>query len=225
MTTYASNITLPLLSAYIDALLPSLAMPTRDEVSEQLTSVDNHQGGILWVVPDKKERLNLQAQLADSTAIIQSSCSDSFDSSNDNNDGNNDEMAALPIVTLTELTQQTLPERYKLACFWLPTLSAELLQQYVPLLMRYRDIYAAHLLIVLDEAIDLRAYGLTPFDILSEPSLEEDITHRTTPSLLMTSPPISATLWQFNLYDYKQLPNWLNADYWANPESWGKHRW
>ena len=35
----------------------------------------------------------------------------------------------------------------------------------------------------------------------------------------------SATLWQFNLYDYKQLPNWLNADYWANPENWDKHRW
>lgn len=221
MTTDASNITLPLLSAYIEALLPSLAAPTQSQATEQLTSVDNHQGEILWVVPDKQERLNLQAQLRDSIAIIKSSAPDSLYK----NDENNDEMAALPIATLTELTQQARPERYNLACFWLPTLSAELLQQYIPLLMRYRDIYAAHLLIVLDKAIDLRAYGLTPFDILSEAFLAKDITHQKDTTLLTASSPISPTLWQFNLYDYKQLPNWLNADYWANPENWGKNRW
>ena len=221
MTTDASNITLPLLSAYIEALLPSLAAPTQSQATEQLTSVDNHQGEILWVVPDKQERLSLQAQLRDSIAIIKSSAPDSLYK----NDENNDEMAALPIAILTELTQQARPERYNLACFWLPTLSAELLQQYIPLLMRYRDIYAAHLLIVLDKAIDLRAYGLTPFDILSEASLDKDITHQKNTSSLTASSPISATLWQFNLYDYKQLPNWLNADYWANPENWGKNRW
>ena len=32
-------------------------------------------------------------------------------------------------------------------------------------------------------------------------------------------------VWQFNLYDYKPRPNWLNADYWANPENWDKYRW
>ncbi|MEC9444900.1 MAG: DUF6231 family protein, partial [Pseudomonadota bacterium] len=59
----------------------------------------------------------------------------------------------------------------------------------------------------------------TPFDVLSEPSLDiSDIES-------ITSSTVSAALWQFNLYDYKQLPNWLNADYWANPENWGKHRW
>lgn len=31
--------------------------------------------------------------------------------------------------------------------------------------------------------------------------------------------------WQFNLYDYKQLPDWLNAKYWANPENFDKYRW
>ena len=31
--------------------------------------------------------------------------------------------------------------------------------------------------------------------------------------------------WQFNLYDYKQRPDWLNAKYWANPENFDKYRW
>lgn len=32
-------------------------------------------------------------------------------------------------------------------------------------------------------------------------------------------------LWQFNLFDYKQLPDWLNSKFWANPENWDKFRW
>lgn len=32
-------------------------------------------------------------------------------------------------------------------------------------------------------------------------------------------------IWQFNLFDYKQLPDWLNSKFWANPENWGKFRW
>lgn len=31
--------------------------------------------------------------------------------------------------------------------------------------------------------------------------------------------------WQFNLYDYKQLPDWFNSRFWANPENWNKFRW
>ena len=29
----------------------------------------------------------------------------------------------------------------------------------------------------------------------------------------------------FDLYDYKQRPDWLNAKYWANPELWDVYRW
>ena len=126
---------------------------------------------------------------------------------------------AQKLSTLSDLAKQHVPDRYELACFWLPTLSEELTQHYVPLLMRYRDLYAAHLLIALDSSIDLKPYGFTPFDILNEPSLNIDDIQS------ITSSTVTATLWQFNLYDYKQLPNWLNADYWANPENWGKHRW
>ncbi len=160
---------------------------------------------LLWVVQDMRTCLALQSQLKNHIL--------------NKDNGTVAEAEKLKISTLSELMQQQTTERYGLACFWLPTLSLELLQQYIPLLMRYRDLYAAHLLLALDSTIDLKAYGFTPFNILNDPSLESDNSNPTKSAIS------SATLWQFNLYDYKQLPNWLNADYWANPENWDKRRW
>ena len=194
-TASRSDITLPLLIDYIEALLPSLTIQANASTTTE--STDNNTE-LLWVVPDQNARLALKTLLKNTRSP--------------------------QISTLLELNQRQLPERYELACFWLPTLSPELLQQYIPLLMRYRDLYAAHLLIALDDTLDLKAYGFTPFDILHEPSLEMNTTEQTEQPLSVKSS-ASARLWQFNLYDYKQLPNWLNADYWANPEHWGKHRW
>ena len=194
-TASRSDITLPLMINYVEALLPSLTIQTNVSTTIESTNNDTE---LLWVVPDQNARLALKTLLKNTRSP--------------------------QISTLLELNQRQLPERYELACFWLPTLSPELLQQYIPLLMRYRDLYAAHLLIALDDTLDLKAYGFTPFDILNEPSLEMNNTDQTEqPSSVKSS--ASARLWQFNLYDYKQLPNWLNADYWANPENWGKHRW
>lgn len=190
-----SDITLPLLIDYIEALLPSLTIQANASTTIESTNNDTE---LLWVVPDQNARLALKTLLKNTRSP--------------------------QISTLLELNQRQLPERYELACFWLPTLSPEFLQQYIPLLMRYRDLYAAHLLIALDGTLDLKAYGFTPFDILHEPSLEMNTTEQTEQPLSVKSS-ASARLWQFNLYDYKQLPNWLNADYWANPENWGKHRW
>lgn len=194
-TDSRSDITLPLLIDYVDALLPSLTIQANASTTIESTNNDTE---LLWVVPDQNARLALKTLLKNTRSP--------------------------QISTLLELNQRQLPERYELACFWLPTLSPELLQQYIPLLMRYRDLYAAHLLIALDDTLDLKAYGFTPFDILNEPSLEMNTTDQTEQPLSAKSS-ASARLWQFNLYDYKQLPNWLNADYWANPENWGKHRW
>ncbi|WP_426240939.1 DUF6231 family protein [Psychrobacter sp. TWP2-1-2] len=194
-TASRSDITLPLLIDYIEALLPSLTIQANASTTTE--STDNNTE-LLWVVPGQNARLALKTLLKNTRSP--------------------------QISTLLELNQRPLPERYELACFWLPTLSPELLQQYIPLLMRYRDLYAAHLLIALDDTLDLKAYGFTPFDILHEPSLEMNTTYQTKQPLSVKSS-ASARLWQFNLYDYKQLPNWLNADYWANPENWGKHRW
>lgn len=194
-TDSRSDITLPLLIDYVEALLPSLTIQANASTTIESTNNDTE---LLWVVPDQNARLALKTLLKNTRSP--------------------------QISTLLELNQRQLPERYELACFWLPTLSPELLQQYIPLLMRYRDLYAAHLLIALDGTLDLKAYGFTPFDILHEPSLEMNTTEQTEQPLSVKSS-ASARLWQFNLYDYKQLPNWLNADYWANPENWGKHRW
>ena len=194
-TDSRSDITLPLLIDYVEALLPSLTIQANASTTIESTNNDTE---LLWVVPDQNARLALKTLLKNTRSP--------------------------QISTLLELNQRQLPERYELACFWLPTLSPELLQQYIPLLMRYRDLYAAHLLIALDDTLDLKAYGFTPFDILNEPSLEMNNTDQTEQPLSV-KPSASARLWQFNLYDYKQLPNWLNADYWANPENWGKHRW
>lgn len=35
----------------------------------------------------------------------------------------------------------------------------------------------------------------------------------------------SAYLYYFNLYDYKETPDWLNERFWANPAMWDKARW
>lgn len=37
--------------------------------------------------------------------------------------------------------------------------------------------------------------------------------------------PQNLVLWQFNILSYKQVPDWLNSKYWANPENWNKYRW
>ncbi len=182
--TNSPTMSQPLLIAYVEALLPSLLSATKtSDTTADITQSDTTE--LLWVLQHQAELPSLRTQLHHS---------------------NNDHMTHAHLSTLQALSMQPMPQRYQLACFWLPDLSAELLMHYLPTLMRYRDLYAAHLLIALDETHNLQAYGFTPLDIL----IEEH------PTL---------TLWQFNLYDYKKLPNWLNSDYWANPENWGKHRW
>ena len=32
-----------------------------------------------------------------------------------------------------------------------------------------------------------------------------------------------STLFHFDIYDYKQVPDWLNSRFWAHPEMWDKH--
>tara|TARA_Y100000815_G_scaffold154705_1_gene140442 strand:- start:195 stop:692 length:498 start_codon:yes stop_codon:yes gene_type:complete len=35
----------------------------------------------------------------------------------------------------------------------------------------------------------------------------------------------TVTLFTYDLLDYKQVPDWLNAKYWANPQMFGKYWW
>ncbi len=39
------------------------------------------------------------------------------------------------------------------------------------------------------------------------------------------TPEAEARLWRFDLYDYKETPDWLNPRYWAHPELWDRFRW
>lgn len=31
--------------------------------------------------------------------------------------------------------------------------------------------------------------------------------------------------WGFDIHTYKEVPDWLNAKFWANPQNWGKYWW
>lgn len=220
MTDSSANATavLTMVGHYIDTLLPtlnkvetdstfsstdhSLANKSKAYDEQDVThknaakqSATNQEPSLLWVFQDQEALTTLQTQLPVSS-----------------------ENTALSM--LHKLAMQSSSPRYQLACFWLPELSRDLLPQYIPLLMRYRDLYAARLIIALDNDLDLRAYGFTPLDLFDNERVAKTVSTQTTTE---SSP--SLTLWQFNLYDYKKLPNWLNSDYWANPENWDKRRW
>ena len=208
------TITLPLLIAYTQALLPSLNEDNNKETV--IGDRDNgQQNKLLWVVAD-----NNQAAKLKELVINQTNKNTNISASRTKLQANTD------VNTLLQLREQNLRYRYDLGCFWLPSLDEEQLQQFIPTIMRYRDLYAAHLLIAVQDNIDLHAYGLSPFDILQETILESNLVipanHKTKPSITSDT---TVKLWQFNLYDYKRLPDWLNNKHWANPENWDKRRW
>ncbi len=227
MTNHSNHptITLPLMIAYSDALLPTLMAdnkqaPTITSASKTSQTNDPVSMPLLWAVENdsKAEQLNQQLRQQLNQQAKQTINKDR------GNKNTKDTQANFEIGTLAQLNKQNVRQRYELGCFWLPTLTEEQLQQFIPTIMRYRDLYAAHLLIAIDNSLDLRAYGFTTFDIFEDKSLalhlaknDLDIDSLDTGSKM--------TLWQFNLYDYKRLPNWLNNKYWANPENWDKHRW
>ncbi len=71
-------------------------------------------------------------------------------------------------------------------------------------LTHLRDLLARRILVVAygDQSAGLRALGFTQIEKIGE-----------------------WELWQFNILEYKQIPDWLNSRYWANPENWNKYRW
>ncbi len=226
MNPNSPPLTPALLIAYTQALLPSLLKVTKEATpSPKLLK-------LLWAVEDSQqaESLSLLLQKQDEQEVFaMNSHADKEENEENEAKKNRVENSIKPdieISTLAKLSHQYSPQRFELACFWLPTMSAEKLQQFIPTIMRYRDLYAAHLLIAVKDKIDLRAYGFMPFDILGDQAVDTAITAIDSPTADHLLPSASSlTLWQFNLYDYKRLPNWLNSKYWANPENWDKHRW
>lgn len=201
-----ATLTLPLLKTYVTALSTALRAENTWSVA---TDDSSAKAELLWIMEDQTA-LSL---LASHTTINQ----DPLNS------------VEYTTTTLPVLAKEAMLTRYQLACFWLPSLSEELLQPYIPLIMRHRDLYAAHVIIAVKVGIDLRTYGFIPFDINTDGSDVDSTQIDSTQidSIHVHTQVVSSTitLWQFNLYDYKRLPNWLNSDYWANPENWDKRRW
>lgn len=117
------------------------------------------------------------------------------------------------VVSIDRLDSIGLNQRYELICFWLPTFKSHEFKTYLPTLIRSRDMFSRYTIAILPPNLDLRPYGFTALS--------------TSPLMNNRNPSDHTDLiaWQFNLYDYKPRPNWLNAHYWANPENWDKFRW
>ena len=80
------------------------------------------------------------------------------------------------------------------------------------LIASLRDVHAAHLYVAAPAGVgedrwtdeEMRALGLT---------------------LVARDDRRRLCLHQFDIAAYKQTPDWLNADHWANPQLWDKYRW
>ncbi|MFZ3194552.1 MAG: DUF6231 family protein [Moraxellaceae bacterium] len=112
----------------------------------------------------------------------------------------------------TQLNQLPFQQRYDLSVCHLSTevCTIEATQG----LTRLRDLLARRVLVIVtDQALvdmpeQLRALGFSQLD---------------QPTDSNTAQPWQ--IWQFNILAYKQVPDWLNAKFWANPENFNKYRW
>ena len=76
-------------------------------------------------------------------------------------------------------------------------------------LVRLRDLFAKKVIVVADPSIGkaLHALGFSQIlDLL--PDVQQGV-----------------QIWQFNILTYKQVPDWFNAKFCANPDNWDKFRW
>lgn len=88
--------------------------------------------------------------------------------------------------------------------------------------IRLRDLFAQQSLLFMPSDTDKLQFndlGYTLLKLTAEVADSEDESSQTHNKTDITH------CWQFNLYDYKQHPDWLNAKYWANPENFNKYRW
>lgn len=80
----------------------------------------------------------------------------------------------------------------------------------VTLISRLRDIYATRLFVRVEDTRANQAWAHAELVELGlQPLLEDG----------------SVGIYGFDINAYKDTPDWLNAESWANPELWGKHRW
>lgn len=106
---------------------------------------------------------------------------------------------------LSEFLNLPFKQRYDVACVSLAHHREELNQaEKTQLLVRLRDLMSKKVVVYThnDDIGLMRSLGFSQLIELSE-----------------------GYVWQFNILNYKQTPDWLNARFWANPEQWDKFRW
>lgn len=129
----------------------------------------------------------------------------------------------LTSLSISEFLGTGFNKRYSLGCFIdatnstlnasdLDTVSNTQLSQqsYQNIAIRLRDLFAEQSLLLTTTPtaqLNFSSLGYTTLPLNTDDNTADLI------------------IWQFNLYDYKQRPNWLNAKYWANPENFDKYRW
>lgn len=113
------------------------------------------------------------------------------------------------VFTQHAFSQQAFSSRYDLAVIILSndiSIDTQIIQ-------RCRDLFAKHCLVVQNlsnaaPSVDMMSFGFSRLH--EQPIIEDDQQYQ---------------VWQFNLFDYKHLPDWFNSKFWANPELWNKFRW
>ena len=111
---------------------------------------------------------------------------------------------------VTEFLMLPFQQRYDLAMVVLDgdDMHQTTLQKKTQLLVKLRDLLAKRIVVVCrlqDEQL-LRSLGFT--QILERSNAAQNL-----------------ALWQFNILNYKHVPDWFNSKFWANPENWDKFRW
>lgn len=112
--------------------------------------------------------------------------------------------------SVSDFLKQPFTQRYDLGAVILnrDELAELPTAQRAQLLVKLRDLFAKRILVIASDSDTglLRALGFSQL-------LESDADAQ------------QLAIWQFNILSYKQVPDWLNAKYWANPDNWNKFRW
>ncbi len=111
-----------------------------------------------------------------------------------------------------ELLNTPFSCRYPVAIVHLPAFTAA----DIPCITRLRDLMASKVLVLLGSDAQHTSGNDATMRSLAFSKIDQ---------LAIADNQQHYQLWQFNIYNYKQLPDWLNAKFWANPDNWGKYRW
>jgi len=139
MNPNSPPLTPALLIAYTQALLPSLLEVTKEATpSPKLLRLPK----LLWAVEDSQQAdsLSLLLQKQDEQEVFAMNGHADKEENEENeakkNRVKNSIKPDIEISTLAKLSHQYSPQRFELACFWLPTMSADQLEQFIPTIMR-----------------------------------------------------------------------------------------